>query len=91
MVKTSISRQATGKSSQVQVGSTPQARMKMKTTIRLRASWKSAVSTDREGDHQARELGLADDPLLRRHRGDRVGVASWKKVKRTMSSSSTTG
>ena len=71
-VKTKSAATANGKSSQVQAGSTPKAKMKTKTMTRLRPRLKSAGEVDRERDHQPRELGLADDPLLGGDRGDRV-------------------
>ncbi len=71
-VSTKSASSASGNSSQVQVGSTPKARMKMKTTIRLRPRLNAAGEDDGERDHQARELGLADDALLGHDRGDRV-------------------
>ncbi len=48
-VRTKSAATANGKSSQVQVGSTPQARMKTKTTTRLRQKLKAAVSTVASG------------------------------------------
>ena len=72
-VKTNRASAASGKSSQLQAGSTPKASRKTRTTIRLRPRLKSAGEDGRERDHQPRELGLADDPLLGDDRGDRVG------------------
>ena len=71
VVSTNSGSRTAGNSSQVHIGSTPKARMKMKTTTRLRPRLKSAGEHDRERDHQARELRLADDPLLGHDRGHR--------------------
>ena len=48
-VKTNSAASASGKSSQVQVGSTPKARTKTKTTTRLRQRLKAPVSTVASG------------------------------------------
>ena len=69
VVSTNSSAEDTGNSSQVQVGSTPQARMKTNTTTRFSAEVEEAREHDRERDHEARELRLADDPLLADDRG----------------------
>ena len=49
VVSTKSSTSTSGKSSHVQVGSMPQARMKMKTTTRLRPRLKRVVSTTASG------------------------------------------
>ena len=80
-----------GNSSQVHIGVTPKASMKTKTTTRLSAEVEEAREHDGERDDQARELRLAHHRSWPTIDPTAVPVASWKKPKSTMLSSSSSG
>ena len=91
-VKTKRTATTKGNSSQVQAGVDAEGEDEDEDDDQVEPEVEGAGHHRRERDHQARELGLADHPLLGDDRGDaRSVVASWKKVKRTIPSSSSTG
>ena len=90
-VKTARASRVNGKSSQVQLGSTPKAKMKAKTTTRLVARLKSPVSTIESGITRRGNWVLRTTPSCVTTEVTELLVASWKKVKTTIPSSSSTG
>ena len=90
-VKTNSAATANGKSSQVQVGSTPKAKMKAKTMTRLRQKLKAPVSTVASGITSRGNWVLRTTASWLTTEVTALVLDSWKKVKRTMPSSSITG
>src|SRR5215218_2147550 len=90
-VKAKRNASATGKSSQVQAGSTPKAKRKTKTITRLTPKLRALVTTVESGITRRGNWVLRTMPSWETTEVTELVVASWKKVKRTMPSSSITG
>ena len=87
-MKTNSAATAKGKSSQVQAGSTPKAKTKTKTTTRLRQKLKTPVRTVESGITRRGNWVLRTTPSWATTEVTELVVDSWKKVKRTIPSSS---
>jgi hypothetical protein len=91
VVMTISSRRITGNSSQVHIGVTPKARMKMNTTIRLSARLNRLVRTTASGITRRGNCVLRTTPSWPTIEVTAMPVASWKNPKSTMLNSSSTG
>src|SRR6476659_3301039 len=90
-VRTKSAATATGNSSHVHIGSTPQARMKTRTMTRLRQKLKKDVTTVASGITRRGNWVLRTTPSWATTEVTAAVVASWKKVNWTIPSSSRTG
>src|SRR5438046_2433369 len=90
-VKAKRATRISGSNSQLQVGDTPEARMKTKTAIRFRARLNDPVSTVARGMTRRGNWVLRTTPSWATTDVTEVLVASWKKVNSTMFISSSTG
>src|SRR4051794_34360612 len=91
MVSTSSRARITGKSSQVQVGSTPEASTKTATTTRFSPRLNRLVSTTASGMTRRGKWVLRTTDSWLTIELTAVIVASWKKPKSTTLKSSSTG
>ena len=90
VVRTNSDARTTGISSQVHVGETPKARMKMNTTTRFRSRLKSAVRTTASGITRRGNCVFLTTPSWVTIEPTAVVVASWKNPKSTMLNNSMT-